>query len=82
MRVALEYPVTRYRPEPVPDLSDRRERARLSGPALKTFFNIMRRWKIRDEDARVLLGGVTNGPYYEMKRDPDRVLEADRLIRI
>ena len=82
MRVALEYPATRYRPEPVPDLSDRRERERLSAPALKTFFNIVRRWKVRDEDARALLGGVTNGPYYEMKRDPERTLDADRLVRI
>lgn len=82
MRVALEYPATRYRAEPVPYLGDRRERERLSAPALKTFFTIMRRWQIRDEDARALLGGVTNGPYYEMKRDPNRVLDADRLMRI
>jgi hypothetical protein len=50
--------------------------------ALKGFFNIMTRWKVRDEDARALLGGVTNGPFYEMKRDPDRVLDTDRLTRI
>lgn len=38
---------------------------------------------MRDEDAKRLLGGVTNGPYYEMKRHPGvRVLDADRLLRI
>ena len=42
----------------------------------------MTRWKVRDEDARALLGGVSNGPFYEMKRNTDRVLEADRLTRI
>ena len=43
----------------------------------------MERWHIRDEDARALLGGVTNGPYYEMKRDARRrILDADRLLRI
>jgi len=42
----------------------------------------MARWKVRDEDARALLGGVSNGPFYEMKRNPDRVLEVDRLTRI
>jgi hypothetical protein len=42
----------------------------------------MARWQVRDEDARVLLGGVSNGPFYEMKRNPDRVLDADRLTRI
>jgi hypothetical protein len=78
----LAYPETRYRPESPPDLSARRERERLSRAGLKTFFNIMARWKVRDEDARALLGGVTNGPFYEMKRRPDRVLDADRLTRI
>jgi hypothetical protein len=54
----------------------------LSAPALKAFFNIVARWKVRDEDARALLGGVSNGPFYEMKRNPERVLETDRLMRI
>lgn len=42
----------------------------------------MNRWKVRDEDARALLGGVSNGPFYEMKRNPGRVLDADRLTRV
>ena len=42
----------------------------------------MVRWAVRDEDARALLGGVTNGPFYEMKRDPTKVLDVDRLTRI
>lgn len=57
-------------------------RERLSAPALRAFFNIVRRWDVKDEDARALLGGVTNGPYYEMKRKPDRLLDTDRLTRI
>lgn len=79
---ALEYPATRYRADTAPDLTSRRERERLSPPGLKTFFTIMARWKARDEEARALLGGVTNGPFYEMKRRPDRVLDADRLTRV
>ena len=82
MTQALRYPTTRYRVEPPVDLAARHERERLSGAALKAFFNIMTLWKVRDEDARALLGGVTNGPFYEMKKAPDRVLEADRLTRI
>jgi hypothetical protein len=42
----------------------------------------MERWGIRDDDAKVLLGGLSNGPYYEMKKNPDRVLDTDRLLRI
>lgn len=78
----LEYPAGRYRPGVPVDLSARAERERLSRPALEAFFNIMRRWKVRDEDARALLGGVTNGPFYEMKRAPGKLLDADRLTRI
>ena len=82
MAQSVHYPATRYRPDAPPDLASRAARARLSGPALKAFFNIMARWKVRDEDARALLGGVTNGPFYDMKRDPERLVETDRLTRI
>jgi hypothetical protein len=78
----LAYPATRYQVAAAPDLSSRADRERLSAPGLKTFFAIMARWKVRDEDARALLGGVTNGPFYEMKRNPRRVLDTDRLTRI
>jgi len=81
-RPAPRYPVTRYQPPALPDLGSRETRERLSPAALKAFFNTMARWKVRDEDARVLLGGVTNGPFYEMKRHPERTLDADRLTRV
>jgi hypothetical protein len=81
--VALTYPDTRYEPSPLVDLNSREERERLSASGLKAFFNIMERWKVRDEDARALLGGVSNGPYYELKRAvAGKVLDADRLLRI
>jgi hypothetical protein len=77
------YPATRYEPSPLVDFTSAAARARLSPSALKAFFNMMERWKVRDEDARALLGGVTNGPYYEMKRQPaERVLDADKLLRV
>lgn len=76
------YPATRYQPPPLVDLGSRAARERLSPAALKAFFNTMARWKVRDEDARALLGGVSNGPFYEMKRNPERTLDADRLTRI
>ena len=76
------YPATRYPPTALVDLSVRSERERLSPAALRAFFNIMTRWQVRDEDARALLGGVSNGPFYEMKKNPERVLDPDRLLRI
>lgn len=78
----LRYPTTRHAVAAPPDLSARSERERLSAPALKAFFNLTARWRVRDEDARALLGGISNGPFYEIKRHPDRVLETDRLMRI
>jgi Antitoxin Xre/MbcA/ParS C-terminal toxin-binding domain len=80
---SLAYPSSRYEPSPLIDLQSKDERERLSPGALKAFFNIMERWGVRDEDARQLLGGVTNGPFYEMKKDPQgRTLDTDRLVRI
>lgn len=82
MPVPESYPATRYAPSPLVDLSSKTERERLSRSALKAFFNIMEKWQVRDEDARLLLGGISNGPFYEMKKDPDKVLDADKLTRI
>ena len=76
------YPITRYEPVPVVDLTSRSERERLSASALKAFFNLVERWGVRDEDARALLGGVSNGPYYQWKKDPERLLDVDVLTRI
>jgi hypothetical protein len=78
----LAYPITRYEVPPPVDLTAKAARERLSASAIKAFFNIMGRWQIRDEDARALLGGVSNGPFYELKKHPDRVLDADKLARI
>ena len=82
MSSSLLYPSTRYEPAPLVDLSDRAERERLSPGAMRAFINLMRAWRIRDEDARSLLGGISNGAYYALKKHPDRSLDEDRLRRI
>ena len=82
MTLSHAYPASRYEPSPLVDLTSKAERGRLSPSAVRAFFNIMGRWDVRDEDARVLLGGMSNGPFYEMKKKPDRVLDTDRLQRI
>lgn len=83
MSLALpNYPATRYEPVPFIDLTLKSERERLSASALKAFFNLVDRWSIRDEDARSLLGGISNGPYYNWKKQPERVLDVDVLTRI
>jgi hypothetical protein len=81
---ALAYPDTRYTAPTLPDLSRPEERRRLSAAALKALFNIVDRWQIRDEDARQLLGGISNGAYYLLKnaRASGKTLDQDRLMRI
>ncbi len=65
------------------DLSDAATRARLSRTALKGFLRIMEKWNIRDPDARQLLGGISSGSYYGLKKTPaHRVLDQDTLTRI
>ena len=76
------YPATRYESPPMVDLRDRAERARLSQSAARAFLNIMQRWSVRDEDARVLLGGMSNGAYYALKKTPNRTLDTDTLLRV
>ncbi len=82
MPLPARYPATRHAVSPLVDLSRREERERLSADAARAFFNIMARWKIRDEDARTLLGGMSNGAYYALKKGRERVLDEDRLRRI
>jgi hypothetical protein len=39
-------------------------------------------WELRDEDARQLLGGISNGAFYELKKNVGGRLDQDRLTRI
>ncbi len=64
------------------DLSDRTVIKRLSPTGIKAFFKIAQSWELRDEDARQLLGGISNGAFYELKRTSARSLDQDRLTRI
>jgi hypothetical protein len=80
---SLVYPVTRYAPPDIIDLSSKEERKRLSASGLKALFNIAECWKLRSEEVRELLGGVANGSYFEMKKNPEtKVLDADQMYRI
>jgi hypothetical protein len=78
----LRYPASRFAPPAPVDLNVREQRQRLSRSALRGFFNLVERWQLRDEDARQLLGGLSSSAYYEWKKNPDRVLEVDRITRI
>jgi hypothetical protein len=63
------------------DLSDREVQEKLSPAAIRAFFSLASHWKLRDEDARALLGGISNGSFYQLKRSP-KTLDQDKLTRI
>ena len=76
-------PTSRYAAPPIVDLSVKAERDRLSPSAVKGFLNIMARWGVRDVNAKALLGGVSNGRFYAIKKAPDAaVLDQDELQRV
>src|SRR5271170_1782867 len=64
------------------DLSSKDALKRLSPSAVKAFLRICELWRLRDEDARLLLGGISNGTFYELKRKARGTLDQDRLTRI
>jgi uncharacterized protein (DUF2384 family) len=66
----------------VPDLGDVATRARLSAPAIAAFFAIAEKWDVRNEDAMALLGGISHGRYYELKKSRKGLLSQDELTRI
>jgi uncharacterized protein (DUF2384 family) len=66
----------------LPDLADAATRTRLSTPATAAFFAIVEKWQLRNEDAMALLGGVSNGRYFELKKNRKGLLSQDELTRI
>lgn len=79
----LHAPASRYAVPPIVDLSVKAERERLSPSAIRGFLNLMTRWGVRDVDAKALLGGVSNGRFYAMKKAPNAaVLDQDALQRV
>lgn len=78
----LSQPVSGFSSDAATDLSDKRVQKRLSPAARKAFFKIASAWKIRDEEAKQLLGGISNGAFYQLKGGELKTpLDQDRLVR-
>jgi hypothetical protein len=78
----LPQPIAGFATNKATDLSRRDVQVRLSPAATAAFFKLMDAWQVRDEAARQLLGGVSNGVYYQMKRGQKKTLDQDKLTRI
>ncbi|HEY8716637.1 MAG TPA: antitoxin Xre-like helix-turn-helix domain-containing protein [Candidatus Acidoferrum sp.] len=64
------------------DLSCKDNRSRLSIGAIRGVLKIAEHWNLRDADTRALLGGLSSGSFYGLKRRPTRILDEDQLTRI
>jgi Antitoxin Xre-like helix-turn-helix domain len=72
-----------YRFDVAANLADHATRKRLSATGIRAFLRMMDRWGIKDNDARDLLGGVSSGSFYSLKKEPGkRALDQDTLTRI
>ena len=82
MPESLCRPICRSATSDVLDLSTQAVRKKLSPYAVKAFMNIMDIWRIPATDARTLLGGVSNGRYYELRKNPGKTLGQDAPMRV
>jgi hypothetical protein len=74
------------------DLSSRAVQEKLSPVAIRAFFRLASHWNLRDEDARGLIGGISNGSFYQLKRGAGKAsssktsdvkpLDQDKLTRV
>jgi hypothetical protein len=69
------------------DLSSRAIQEKLSPVAIRAFVRVTSHWKLRDEDARGLIGGISNGSFYQLKRSATKssdakTLDQDKLTRV
>lgn len=64
------------------DLSKKENRTRLSSSAIRGLLRIAAHWKLRDEDTRALLGGMSSGSFYALKNRASKSLDEDQLTRI
>jgi hypothetical protein len=78
----VQQPLTGFSTGLPPDLSSKDVQELLSRSAIPAFFKLTQAWQVRDDAARQLLGGVSNGVYYQLKRGQKKTLDQDKLTRI
>ena len=78
----VRHPLAGFSADPAADLSSREIQERLSKSAIAAFFKLAQVWGLRDEASRRLLGGVSNGMFYQLKRGRQKTLDQDKLTRI
>jgi len=78
----MQQPVVGFSWDTAVDLSTKENRTRLSPAAIKGLLRIATHWKLRDDDTRVLLGGMSSGSFYTLKDQGAKTLDVDQLTRV
>src|SRR5947207_2930394 len=76
-KAALDFP-----PVPADQRCDPKVRRQMSGPAMRTFFNVAEAWKLTNEEQRALLGWPPESTFYNYKAGKIAALPYDTLMRI
>jgi hypothetical protein len=79
---AMQQAVVGFSWDTAVDLSRKENRTRLSPAAIKGLLRIATHWKLRDDDTRALLGGISSGSFYALKNRAAKTLDEDQLTRI
>jgi hypothetical protein len=61
---------------------DPQVRRRMSGPALRTFFNVAAAWQLTTTEQRALLGWPAESTFFKYKSGPPPTLPFDMLMRV
>ena len=67
---------------PLPARQEPEVRRRLSGPALRTFFNVAQAWELNTTEARALLGWPAPSTFHKYKAGDHATLPYDTLVRL
>jgi Antitoxin Xre-like helix-turn-helix domain/Antitoxin Xre/MbcA/ParS C-terminal toxin-binding domain len=78
----LQHTIAGFSAEVAADLSSKDVQERLSKAGVPAFFKIAQAWHLRDESSRQLLGGISNGVFYQLKSGRRKTLDQDKLTRI
>jgi hypothetical protein len=81
-RAASGSPDAAWMPQPAAARRDPEVRRRLSGPALRAFFNLARAWQLTSAEQRALLGWPPSSTFHKYKAGDPGPLSLDTLTRI
>lgn len=82
MATQLQQPVPGFTWDVAADLSKKEVQERLSPAAIKAFLKVAEAWDLKDAEARQVLGGMSNGGFYDLKARRTKKLDQDRLTRV